>query len=228
MEEVDWSVGQLLDTIRELRLESRTLVIFVSDNGGTSRGSNGPLRGFKGSTWEGGIRVPAIAWWPGQIPAGTSSDAVTGMFDLLPTLAKLAGTAPPADRTLDGMDIWPVLAGEPDAKGHDVFYYFRGFRLEAVRSGPWKLHLGAGGPAQRNRNASPATPELYNLERDLGESTNVAAEHAEVVTRLTALAEAMASDLGVDGIGPGCRELGRDPNPLPWISHDGTYRVVAP
>jgi arylsulfatase A len=211
VEEVDWSVGQILDTVRELKLEGRTLVLFTSDNGGTPRAVNAPLRGFKGSTWEGGMREPTIAWWPGKIPAGTATDEITGMMDVLPTFVKLAGGQVPADRKIDGSDIWPLLAGTPGAKSpHDVFYYFRGLKLEAVRSGSWKLHL--------------AKTELYDLAKDIGESTNVADANPEIVQRLQALAEAMKPDLGMDGIGPGCRPLGKVTDPKPLIGLDGKIR----
>jgi arylsulfatase A len=211
VEEVDWSVGQVLDTVRDLNLSEKTLVIFTSDNGGTPRGVNAPLRGFKGSTWEGGMREPTVAWWPGQVPAGTSTGEIAGMMDVLPTFVTLAGGALPADRKLDGGDIWPLLSGRPGAKSpHDVFYYFRGLKLEAVRSGPWKLHL--------------AKTELYNLDSDVGESQNVADANPDVVERLRALAEATGDDLGTDGIGPGCRELGRVDDPQPLLGQDGKPR----
>ena len=212
VEEVDWSVGQVLDTLRELKLDRRTLVLFTSDNGGTPRAVNAPLRGFKGSTWEGGMREPTIAWWPGKIPAGATTDAITGMIDVLPTLVKLSGGNAATDRKIDGGDIWPLLAGEPGAKSpHDTFYYYRGLKLEAVRSGSWKFHLVKG--------------ELYDLARDIGESTNVAAAHADVVKRLHELAGAMTNDLGLDGIGPGCRPLGRVSDPKPIIDFDGAVRA---
>jgi arylsulfatase A len=212
VEEVDWSVGQVLDMVRESDLSERTLVIFTSDNGGTPRGVNAPLRGFKGSTWEGGMREPTIAWWPGKVPAGTSSDAVTGMIDILPTLVKLAGGEVPADRKLDGGDIWPILAGQPEAKSpHDVYYYYRGLNLQAVRSGDWKLHL--------------EKEELYNLKDDIGESTNVARQHPEVVKELRAVAERMKDDLGLEGAGPGVRPLGKVENAQPIIDHDGNVRA---
>lgn len=211
VEEVDWSVGQVLDTIRELKLGENTLVLFTSDNGGTPRAVNAPLRGFKGTTWEGGMREPTIAWWPGKIPAGTSTDAVTGMMDVLPTFVKLAGGTLSGDKKIDGGDIWPLLAGEPGAKSpHDVFYYYRGLKLEAVRSGPWKLHL--------------AKAELYQLESDIGEARNVAADHPDVVKNLTQLADLTKTDLGLDGAGPGCRSLGRVDNPRPLIGLDGKVR----
>ena len=224
VEEVDWSVGQVLDTLRELHLESRTLVLFTSDNGGTPRAVNAPLRGFKGSTWEGGMREPTIAWWPGNIPAGTSSDAISGMFDVLPTLVKLAGGQPPTDRKLDGGDLWPVLAGEAGAKSpHEVFYYYNGLKLEGVRSGPWKLRFA---PVPKNAKPPDAAhrEQLYNLDSDIGESTDVAEANPGEVARLRALADAMKNDLGLDGIGPGVRPLGRVTNPQPLIGKDGKIR----
>jgi arylsulfatase A len=211
--EVDWSVGQILDTVRELNLDKQTLVIFTSDNGGAlNHGSNNsPLRGSKGSTWEGGIRTCTIAWWPGKISAGTSTDEITGMMDVLPTFVALAGGRLPTDRKLDGKNIWPLLAGQPGAKSpHEVFYYYRGFQMQAVRSGPWKLHLARG--------------ELYHLHDDIGETDNLAAEHPGEVERLRNLADRMKDDLGLQGIGPGCRPLGRVENPQPLIAHDGTIR----
>lgn len=211
IEEVDASVGQILDVVRDLKLEDRTFILFTSDNGGTPRAVNAPLRGFKGSTWEGGMRVPTVAWWPGKIPAGSSTHEVMGMMDVLPTLVKLAGGTAPMDRRLDGADIWPLLSGERGAKSpHDVFYYFRGLKLEAVRSGAWKLHL--------------AKNELYDLETDLGEASNVAEAHADVVRKLRNVAEQMDDDLGREGVGPGCRPLGRVDHPLPLIDNAGKTR----
>ncbi|HEX4149193.1 MAG TPA: sulfatase [Pirellulales bacterium] len=212
VEEVDASVGRILDVVRELKLAGRTLVLFTSDNGGTPRSVNAPLHGFKGSTWEGGMRVPTVVWWPGKIPAKTSTDEVTGMFDVLPTLVKLAGGTLPADRRLDGADVWPLLSGAAGAKSpHEVFYYFRGLKLEAVRSGKWKLHLGKN--------------ELYDLEADLAEASSVAAKHADVVRQLERLAKKMDDDLGTSTIGPGCRPLGRVASPQPLIDFDGKIRA---
>ena len=232
IEEVDWSVGQVLDTLRELKLAEKTLVLFTSDNGGTARSVNAPLRGFKGSTWEGGMREPTIAWWPGKVPAGTSTDEITGMFDVLPTLVKLAGGKVPADRKIDGGDIWPLLAGETGAKSpHDVFYYFRGMKLEGVRSGPWKLRLAvATEPAPKaagepRKKVKAGGPQLYHLGTDIGESKDVAADHPDEVKRLLALADAMKDDLGLNNAGPGVRPLGRIENPQPLIGRDGTIRA---
>jgi arylsulfatase A len=210
VQEVDWSVGQVFDALRELKLDRNTLVLLVSDNGGpTQQGANNyPLRGSKGSTLEGGVRVPGIAWWPGKIPAGSSTDAITTMMDVLPTFARLARAPLAPDRKIDGVDLWPVLSGSPATPPRDSFLYHRGLLLEAVRSGPWKLHL--------------ARKELYNLASDIGEATDVAAQHPDVVRRLIALAEASKDDLGLDGIGPGCRPLGRVAHPQPLIALDGT------
>jgi len=224
VEETDWSVGQVLDALRKADLASKTLVIFTSDNGGTSRGSNAPLRGHKGSTLEGGMRVPTVAWWPGQVPADTQTDAITGMFDILPTFAALAGGEAPKDRKIDGADIWPHLSGQEDAKAaHDHFFYFRGLNLEAVRQGDWKLHLPAGANTKAKAK-SVDKPRLYNLRSDIGEASDLADANPDIVKRLNAMAQEMDKDLGVTGTGPGVRELGRVPQGKPIISPDGTIR----
>lgn len=214
-EEVDASVGRLLDTLRELNLAANTLVIFTSDNGGSlPHGSNNrPLRGTKGQVYEGGIRVSTLAWWPGRIPAGTSTGAITAHMDWLPTFARLAGAQLPAAR-LDGVDLSGLLlapATTAAASVRDTFHYFRGLNLEAVRSGPWKLHLASG--------------ELYHLERDLAEKENIAAAQPDAVARLRALAQAMDADLGTSGQGPGVRPLGRVEKPAPIIALDGKVRA---
>ena len=164
------------------------------------------------------MRVPTIAWWPGQVPAGTSTDVIAAMFDVLPTFAALAGTRPPADRRLDGVDLWPHLTGDPAARpAHETFYYFRGLRLEAVRHGDWKLVVAAPDPVPgAKKQPPPFQRQLYHLGEDIGETRNVIAAHPDVEKKLQALVEAMKDDLGLDGIGPGCRELGRvaDPKPI--------------
>jgi arylsulfatase A len=223
VEEMDWSVGQVLDAVRQHGLAERTLVIFTSDNGGTPRSVNAPLRGHKASTWEGGMRVPTIACWSGKIPAGSETGAILGMFDLLPTFAALAGGKVPADRKIDGVNIWPHLAGHTDARpAHETFYYFRDLRLEAVRHGDWKLQIVG---MQTRPGARPLFKvRLYNLEDDIGETRDVAAAHPGVVKKLEGLARAMADDLGLDGRGPGCRQLGKVKEARPLIDWDGTVR----
>ena len=224
VEELDWSCGEIMKTLKELSIEEKTLVVWTSDNGAVGwnprQGSNAPLRGWGYTTDEGGQRVPCIARWPGKIPAGIESDEVTTMMDILPTAARLAGTQPPTDRTIDGHDILPILTGEPGAKSpYDetgFFYYYRE-QLQAVRSGRWKLYLplekkmrNLGGSLA---NAEPCPAELYDVRNDIGETREVSAEHPEVVERLTALAERAREDLGeLD------RE-GRDQRPAGWVDN---------
>lgn len=229
VEEMDWSVGQVLDTLRELKLETKTLVLFTSDNGGTARGVNAPWRGFKASTWEGGMREPTIVWWPGRITPGTSSGAISSMMDVLPTFAKLGGGAVPGDRKIDGVDLWPVWSGQAQESSREALYYFRGFALEAIRSGPWKLHLitraPAGPKAKQAKDAGEPPPVLHNLETDPGETKNVAAANPDMVKRLQALAARMDDDLGTAKLGPGCRPLGKVLSPQPLIGRDGKIRA---
>ncbi len=201
--EVDWSVGQILDLLQELEIAENTLVIFTSDNGGAKNhgANNDPLRGAKGSTFEGGVRVPTLCRWPGKIPAGTETFAITSMMDVLPTLAKLAGAELAKDRKIDGVDIWSVMAGDPELVGpRTEFLYFRGLTLEAIRMGDWKLNL--------------ADKQLYNLVDDIGESRDISAENPQKVTELLARTAQVDGDLGLTGMGAGCRELGRVDSPV--------------
>ena len=203
VEEVDWSVGRVLDTLRELQLDERTLVIFSSDNGpwlvkGADAGSAGPLRGGKGSTWEGGMREPTLARWPGKIAPGSVCDAVAGTIDLLPTAVALAGGTLPATPVIDGRDISPLLLGTATQSQREAHYYFRGYNLEAVRQGPWKLAIvpqhESMGMAMLADASGPA-PRLYNLAQDIGEKSNVAGEHPDLVAKLEALAATMAAQI---------------------------------
>ena len=195
VEEVDWSTGKVLDTLKELKLDRRTLVMFTSDNGpwlikGTDGGSAGPLRGGKGSTWEGGMREPTLAWWPGRIAPGTVSDAVAGTIDLLPTVVSITGGQVPAEPVIDGRDLSPVLFGKAKQSPREAHYYFAGYNLQAVRQGPWKLAIAAQPGITGNE------PRLYNLDQEIGEQTDVAAAHPDVVAKLQALATRMAAEIG--------------------------------
>jgi len=221
VEEVDWSVGRVLDTLREAGLDKSTLVVFTSDNGpwlpkGKDGGEAGPLRGGKGSTWEGGMREPTIAWWPGHVPAGASCDTVAGTIDLLPTFVSLAGGTVPTDRKIDGADISKLLLGQTKEPAREAHYYFQGTRLQAVRSGPWKLALvpQATGMGVQQGDALEKGLRLYNLDADIGEKTSVAEQNLDVVAKLKALAEKMAAELG-DGSakGSGVRPPGVVENP---------------
>jgi arylsulfatase A len=210
--EIDWSVGQILDTLKEQGLDENTLVLFSSDNGpwlsyGNHAGSAGPLREGKGTTWDGGHLEPTLARWPGKIPAGNVCRELTATIDVLPTFAKLAGGEAPQDRIIDGRDIWPLLAGQEGAKTpHDRFYYYWNTGLEAVRSGPWKLHVPheyrslAGEPGKDGQpgpyKQAKTDLALYNVVEDPGEQKNVAADHPDVVQKLMALIEEGRVDLG--------------------------------
>jgi uncharacterized sulfatase len=212
VEEIDWSVGQVLRTLKELGTDRNTLVIFASDNGPWSNfpraafqeaygsrpedaGSAGPLRGAKMGTYEGGVRVPAIVRWPGTVPAGRTSAEPASTLDLFPTLVRLAGGQVPDDRPLDGRDILPLLAGRADSLPTRPLYYYRNAELEGVREGRWKLRLTRHLRPEL-RPADPLTPELFDLDRDPGEHYNVAAEHPDVVARLRARMEAFAREAG--------------------------------
>jgi uncharacterized sulfatase len=144
--ELDWSVGKVLGKVKELGLDSNTLVVFTSDNGPWFGGDTGGLRGMKGSSWEGGIRVPMIARWAGRIPAGLVSREMCGVIDVFPTICRLAGAALPGDRTIDGRDIFDLMT-KPGAKTpHEALFAMTGPRLQSIRSGRWKLHVPAPAP----------------------------------------------------------------------------------
>lgn len=202
VEEVDWSVGQVLDALRSQGLDKDTLVVFTSDNGpwlikGADGGSAGPLRGGKGSTWEGGVRVPTLAWWPGRVPAGAVNDAVAATIDLLPTFVSLAGGTVPASPVIDGRDITPILLGQSKESAREAHFYFSGYELQAVRQGRWKLALVP--QPEDNKKKGPkvaAGLRLYDLDAEIGEQTDVAARHPEVVAKLKALADKMAAEIG--------------------------------
>lgn len=224
IEELDWSTGVLLDTLRELNLAEHTLVLFTSDNGANVRqtaaakakpaaaksrfpgrslgGSNAPFRAGKGTTFEGGLRVPFIAWWPGQMPAGRTNRQPVSAMDLFPTFAELA-QAKPAERTLDGRSITALLRGEQRAEPSRPLFHYFGVQLQAVREGPWKLFV----PVDRLPEPRPASlwfehqpqvferqhrvwpkPTLYHLGNDASEAKDLAAENPAVVERLLKLA----------------------------------------
>lgn len=227
IQELDWSTGEILRALKELGLDENTLVIFLSDNGpNTATGGNaGPLKGGKGSNLEGGVRVPFVARWPGKIPGETVSGEAITVMDLLPTLTRLAGGEVPADRVIDGKDIWPLLAGKPAAKSpHEAIYYLRGRGVQGVRVGAWKYLAEESTDKKGSKVESGLTAEerklsrkerqeiikkrskptglkpeptavLYNLSNDIGEQTNLIAKHPETVARLEKQMEAFQKEL---------------------------------
>jgi arylsulfatase len=229
VEEIDWSTGEILRTLRELGLDEKTFVIFTSDNGPwietthamnpagkafiprNHSGRADPLRGWKMSAWEGGSRVPFIARWPGKIPAGGRSDEILTTMDLLPTFAALAGAKLPSTLRLDGLDASDFLLGKSSRSPRSEFLYYTGCRLTAIRVARWKLVL----PRPAN---PPGTgwwgrmieeirePQLFDLVADPAEMTNVAGQHPEVVARLSGRLEAARDELGdIDRTGRGAR-----------------------
>lgn len=224
--EIDWSVGEILRALEEAGLDRQTMVIFTSDNGpwisyGNHAGSAGPLREGKGTTWEGGHRVPCIVRWSGRIPANQVCDKMIANFDFYPTVAEAAGAALPADRIIDGKSLWPLLEGRPGAgTPHEYFYFYGRNELQAVRKGPWKLHLpheyrtlevppGADGlPAPYVQKRIPRA--LYNLSEDIAEKHDQAAGSRFVVQELEAAAEAFQAAMAVEA-----RPAGRYEPPAP-------------
>ena len=214
IEEIDWSVGEILKALDDHKLAENTLVIFTSDNGpwlsyGNQAGSTSGLREGKGTVWEGGVREPFIARWPGKIPAGSVCREPAMTIDILPTVAKIIGAELPTLK-IDGLDICPLLRGEAGAKcPHEAyFFYYEVGQLQAVRSGKWKLILphtyrtmqgqpqGKDGKPGKYRQVKIEKPELYDLDANRNETKDVAADNPDVVKKLLAFAEEARDDLG--------------------------------
>jgi arylsulfatase A-like enzyme len=215
IQEVDTSTGELLQTLKDFKLDKNTLVIFTSDNGSNARngGSNAPLKGTKGSTHEGGMRVPCLMRWPGTIPAGKTCAQLASTLDLLPTLSSLAGASVPTDRKIDGLNITDlILAKEGAQTPRNSLFYYHTTQLQAVRSGKWKLVLPRkvrfDGWSGKKEDTSL---ELYDLSVDPGESTDIAAKHPDVVERLRKLARQAQEELG-DG-----PKEGSGQRPAGWV-----------
>jgi arylsulfatase A-like enzyme len=228
VEELDWSLGAVLDEVKKQGLDERTLVIWTSDNGAVRRdppqGSNAPYSGWGYSTTEGGMRMPCLIRWPGQIPAGKVSDEVCTSMDFLPTLAALAGGTRDSSHKIDGFDARDLWLGKPDAvsrydKGGFFFYHMS--QLQAVRRGPWKLYV----PLEKTlapgaKKAAPKPLQLFDVRNDVGEQREVSAEHPDVVKSLLSLAEAARQDLGdLDRPGAGQREAGHVEHPTARVRH---------
>ena len=227
VESIDWATSVILHELRSLGLDKDTIVIFTSDNGSLGNnpspfggdgtplgGSNGPLRGTKGTTWEGGQRVPGIVCWPSRIAAGRVSDELVTSMDLFPTLAAVCGAKVPTDRTIDGRDVSAIWFDSDATSPHEAFFYYWMNDLEAVRSGRWKLHFS------KRRTETSA---LYDLDADIGETTDVAAQHPDVVASLAALAERARESLGdsiTERVGSDVRAIGRVESAAPLTSFD--------
>lgn len=204
VEEIDFHTGRLLDTLDDLGLRKNTLVIFTSDNGPWSNfqeslgpkhngaiawGSSGPLRGAKGSSYEGGDRVPCIVRWPGVVPVGQTSDAIFSTLDFMPTFANLTGYAVPDDRPIDGIDQTQLLYGRSAKGARDNFYYYVQGELHAIRKNNWKVILPNHQKIYKYvKDRGSNGVELYNLNQDIGESKNLADANPKIVKRLSALA----------------------------------------
>jgi len=212
--EIDWSVGEILGALKKHNLEENTLVIFTSDNGpwlsyGNHAGMAADLREGKGTCWEGGVREPCIMRWPGKIPAGSVCGEALMTIDIFPTIARLIGAEPPKHK-IDGLDVWPLVAGEPNAKNpHQAYcFYYEQNQLQAVLDGRWKLQLphayrtlagqagGRDGVPAKYQQRRLQTAELYDLQADPSETTDAAGKNPEAVKRLEELAEAAREDLG--------------------------------
>jgi arylsulfatase A len=221
---VDWAAGVLFRELGDLGIDENTLVVFTSDNGSRARdegGSNAPLRGTKGTTFDGGQRLPCIMRWPGQVPAGGECPTLAASIDLLPTFAKLAGTAAPTDRIIDGKDIRPLMFEDGAKSPRNSFFYFFKGQIEAVRNDRWKLFV-------RRRDAE--VKELYDLRADVGETTNVYDQQPEVVAELMALVATCREDLGDTGAGVegrNRRPIGRVENAKPLTEFDPTHPYYA-
>jgi len=219
IEEIDWSVGQINQTLERLNLSDNTLVMFTSDNGPwmTKKergGTAGLLRGAKGDTWEGGMREPFVAKWPGQIPPGQVSTAVGSIIDFFPTCVTLAGGTLPDDRPIDGINLMPVLKGEKAPER--TIYYYRGQYLCAVRKGPWKIHFRIYEQSVKTyavaRNwKNLEKPMLFNLEVDPSERFDVAAKHPDIVAELTEVANKYQEDV---------KRRGENKDLIDWFIND--------
>jgi len=211
MMEVDWSVGQILDTLRRHKLDKNTLVIFTSDNGpwlsyGDHAGSAAPLREGKGTMFDGGCRESTLMWWPGTIPAGSVCKTPAMTIDILPTVAKLIGAKLPKHK-IDGKSIVKLITGTSNESPQEAYYFYYGKQLQAIRMGKWKLHFphgyrtmvgkpgGKGGIPTKYSQAKIGLA-LFNLDKDIGETTDVKKKYPEVVAKMNRLGEAMRTELG--------------------------------
>lgn len=227
MMEVDWSVGQILETLRKHKLEKNTLVIFTSDNGpwlsyGDHAGSAGPLREGKGTMFDGGCRESTLMWWPDTIPANSNCKTPAMTIDILPTVAEIIGANLP-NHKIDGKSILNLVTGKNDKSPQEAYYFYYGQQLQAIRMGKWKLHFphsyrtmagnpGGTGGIPTKYSQSKIGLSLFNLHQDIAESVDVKANHPKVLAKMLKLGEKMRKELGDQGSkGKGQRSAGRLP-----------------
>ncbi len=231
---IDWSTGVLMDCLDRLGLRDNTLVIFTSDNGSRARdegGSNFPCSGTKGTTWEGGQRVPCIMRWPQKIKAGRICSDITRSIDFMPTLSALTGVPVPTDRKIDGVDLSPLMLTENGKAANDSFVYYHANDLSAIRVGPWKLHVLRKGWTPEKGSTFDRVKELYKLVDDVGETNNVYTKHPYIVKALQMEVDKMRADLGDDSLNlPGAnrRPIGEVKNakPLTEYREDHPYMIA--
>lgn len=224
VEQIDWATGVIFSELKKLGLDENTLVVFTSDNGSRAKGgggSNDPLRGTKGTTWEGGQRVPCIMHWPERIPAGTVRSEITSSMDFYATFAALAEVQVPEDRIIDSIDIRSLMFGDSvDKPPRNTMVYTRMNAIEAIRCGKWKLHVLKG---------EDKINELYDLENDIAESENLYEKHPEVVKELTEILDTYRQDIGDSAqeiTGSNCRPVGKVSNPVPMTQYDPNHPYI--
>jgi arylsulfatase A-like enzyme len=224
---IDWAMGMIDAELNRLGIRDDTLVIFTSDNGSRARdegGSNAPLRGTKGQTWEGGQRVPCIMRWPGKIAKGTNCEGMASSIDLFATLAELTGAPLPTDTTIDSISLADAILNEKSTH-RDTFAYYQGANLEAVRKGDWKLHFCKTGRSTGGAE-DQVVSELYNLRDDVGESNNIYDRHPEIVNEIEDVAEEFRRCFGDRWLNS-ARNEGRDvgvcKNPQPLTEYDESH-----
>jgi len=239
---VDWVSKVLMHELKKQGVDEDTLIIFTSDNGSRMQnqgGSNGNLRGIKGTTWEGGQRVPCIMRWPGKIPAGTVRSNIISSIDFFPTIAAITGAEVPPGTIIDGTDVSPLMFTDEDiAPPRDHFFYYMGNRLEAVRKGKWKLHITrelkpdqrTGDVTEKAINEATGTiPGLFDLDSDIGEMKNVYDDHPDIVAELSKLAATCREDIGDEAegvIGKNVRPSGRVDNPDTLTHYDPDHPYI--
>jgi len=223
IEEIDWSVGEILNTLKEENVLENTLVIFTSDNGAPKtyeEASNGPLSGYKGTAMEGGNRVPMIVSWKGTLPEGKVSHEIASVMDLLPTIAHIVGASLPVDRVIDGKNIYALFSAPEEAESpHAYFAYYLMDQMKAIRVGDWKLHLPLDAYIDMwGKDLGPREAKLYNLKDDVGESIDLSEQYPDRVEQMMVMARMAGNWIGDrDKATPNTRAAGFVEKPVPLV-----------